>query len=83
MVVTEHYQLGEATIFKAPHKSPYPLSKANRDFLDKQRDRQDTIHSLRIQLLGLIGSNHPEIPEKYWRQAFNTCLAHVYPKEEE
>ena len=83
VVVTEHYQIGEQTIFKAPLKSPYPLSNEDKDWIDKQRSYEDTLHSLRIQLIGLIRSNHPDIPEKYWRTAFNTCISNVYPKKEQ
>ena len=86
VVVTEHYQVGqvgEQTIYKPPMRPPYPLSKDDKDWIDRQRSNQDTLHSLRIQLMGLIRSNHPDITEKSWRQAFNACLANVYPKEED
>ena len=80
--VTASYRLGTQTIYKRPTRLPYTLSQDDRDWIDKQRSSQDTLHSLRIQLIGLIRSNHPDIPEKSWRAAFNTCLSNVYPKEE-
>ncbi len=83
VVVTEEYHIGEHTIYKAPIKTPHSLSQKDKDWIDKQRSNQDTLHSLRIQLIGLIRSNHPDIPEKSWRTAFNTCLSNVYPKKEQ
>ena len=80
--VTTSYRLGTQTIYKPPTRLTYPLSKEDKDWIDRQRSSQDTLHSLRIQLMGLIRSNHPDIPEKSWRMAFNNCLSNVYPKEE-
>ena len=80
--VTASYRLGRQTIYKPPTRTPHPLSQEDKDWIDRQRTNQDTLHSLRIQLLGLIRSNHPDIPEKSWRTAFNTCLSNVYPKGE-
>ena len=76
------YGLKSQTIYKAPFKLPYSLSQEDKNWIDRQRSSQDTLHSLRIQLIGLIRSNHPDIPEKYWRTAFNTCISNVYPKKE-